>query len=255
MIGVPACLRGEEGAHVHGVGEKYVDAVVLGAGGLPVLIPAIGKDLAIDALLERLDGLMLTGSPSNVEPHNYSGPPPPDGSPADPARDATTLPLIRRAIVQGVPLFAICRGHQELNVAMGGSLYQALHEVAGREDHRSDKTKPRAERYAPAHEVTLAKGGLLQGLLGVPRITVNSLHAQAIDRLAPGLAVEATADDGTIEAVRVEGAEAFALGLQWHPEWGVLDNPVSRRLFAAFGAACRKRLAERMRDQRARELA
>jgi putative glutamine amidotransferase len=249
LIGVPACLSHRDGSDCHQVGDKYVDGVIDGAGGLPLIIPALGLRLDPDAVLARIDGLLITGSPSNVEPHLYDGPPPRPDSPRDPARDATTLPLIRRALDLAVPLFAICRGLQELNVALGGTLHQNVHEVPGRTDHRSDKTVPRAERYGPAHAVQLTDGSLVQRLLdGVETIEVNSLHAQAIDRLAAGLAVEAVAPDGTIEAVRVADAPGFALGVQWHPEWRVLENPISRRLFAAFGAACRAR--QRARHER-----
>jgi putative glutamine amidotransferase len=247
LIGVPACLvRRDDGFGFHQVGDKYVDGVLDGAGGLPVLVPALGPRLDLDALLAQLDGLLITGSPSNVEPHHYAGPPARLDSPSDPARDATTLPLIRRALELAVPLLAICRGVQELNVALGGSLHQEVHALPGRLDHRSDKSVPPGERYRPAHPITLTPGGVLQALLdGASTIEVNSLHGQAIDRLAPGLAVEALALDGTIEAVRVVEARAFALGVQWHPEWRVLDNPTSRRLFAAFGAACRARARSR----------
>jgi putative glutamine amidotransferase len=246
LIGQPACLIAEETFVFHRVVDKYVMAVLEGAGGLPVLIPALGPRLEIAAVIERLDGLVLTGARSNIEPHHYQGPPPPEGSPKDPARDATTLPLIREAITRGVPLLAICRGIQELNVALGGTLHQEVHAVAGRIDHRSDKTVPPAERYRNAHRIALTRGGVLQALLGgADEVEVNSLHGQAIDRLAPGLAIEAAAPDGTIEAVSVPGAPAFALGVQWHPESGVPDNPVSRALFAAFGDACRARAATR----------
>jgi putative glutamine amidotransferase len=251
IIGIPACLVARDGFGFHQVGAKYVDAVLDGAGGLPLLIPALGGRLDPDALLDGLDGLLLSGSPSNVEPHHYDGPLAPPASASDPARDATALPLIRRAIARAVPLFAICRGIQELNVALGGSLHQEVHALPGRRDHRSDKTVSLPERYGPAHEVSLAPGGMLQKLLGgAARIVVNSLHGQAIDRLAPRLAVEATAPDGTIEAVRVDGAPGFALGVQWHPEWRVLEHPVSRRLFAAFGAACRARADARAKHER-----
>ncbi|MGH6916572.1 MAG: gamma-glutamyl-gamma-aminobutyrate hydrolase family protein [Geminicoccaceae bacterium] len=246
LIGVPACLMVDEGFGFHRVGDKYVMAVLDGAGGLPLLIPALGPRLDHAALLERLDGLLVTGSRSNVEPHHYGGPPAHADSPGDPARDATVLPLIRAALAAAVPLLAICRGIQELNVALGGTLHQEVHALAGRLDHRSDKSVAPQERYRDAHPVTLTPGGRLQALLdGAGEISVNSLHGQAIDRLAPGLVVEATAADGTIEAVSVAGAPAFALAVQWHPEWRVLDNPVSRRLFAAFGAACRTRRAAR----------
>jgi putative glutamine amidotransferase len=249
LIGVPTCLVQRDGFGYHQVGEKYVDSVIDGAGGLPLLIPALGPRLDPDAVLAGVDGVLITGSPSNVEPHHYGGPAPRPDSPRDPARDATTLPLIRRALALAVPLFAICRGLQELNVALGGSLHQEVHEVPGRADHRSDKTVPLPERYGPAHPVRVVPGGLLQRLLdGVDTIEVNSLHGQAIDRLADGLAIEAVAPDGTIEAVRVADAPGFALAVQWHPEWRVLENPVSRRLFAVFGAACQAR--QRARHER-----
>ncbi len=248
LVGVTCCRRSAEFGTVHQAGDKYVDSVVLGAEAVPVLIPALGEALALDPLLERLDGVLVTGSPSNVEPHHYGGPPPREGNLADPARDATTLPLIRRALELGVPLFAICRGIQELNVALGGTLHQHVHELPGRRDHRSDKSRPHPERYEPVHEIHLTPGGYLQELFdGAATIPVNSLHAQGIDRLAEGLVVEAVAEDGTIEAVRVRDARAFALGVQWHPEWRVLDNPWSRRLYAAFGAAARERAAARSR--------
>lgn len=251
LVGVTSCLKPRDGLHFHSVGDKYVEAVVAGASCLPVLVPALGARLDPDRLLDRLDGLMVTGSPSNVEPSHYGGPAPREGNLADPARDATTLPLIRRAVERGVPLLAICRGIQELNVALGGTLHQHLHELADRLDHRSDKTRTYPERYGPAHPVTLTPGGRLQAILGgVSRIEVNSLHGQGIDRLAAGLAVEAVADDGTIEAVSVAGAKGFALALQWHPEWGVLENPVSRRLFAAFGDAARAQARRKVGDGR-----
>jgi putative glutamine amidotransferase len=249
LIGVPACLVQRDGFAYHQVGDKYVDSVIDGAGGLPLLIPALGPRLDFDALLAELDGLLITGSPSNVEPHHYGGPPPHPDSPRDPARDATTLPLIRRALDLAVPLFAICRGLQELNVALGGTLHQEVHELPGRADHRSDKTVPPAERYAPVHPVQLVPDGTLQRLLeGASTTQVNSLHAQGIDRLAERLRVEAIAPDGTVEAVSVQDARGFALAVQWHPEWRVLENPTSRRLFAAFGAACRAR--QRTRHER-----
>jgi putative glutamine amidotransferase len=221
------------------VGEKYVSAVLDGAGGLPLLIPALGPRLDIEALLERLDGLLITGARSNIEPHHYGAAAPAGSSAAfaagdpadlrDPARDATVLPLIRRALARAVPILAICRGLQELNVALGGTLHQEVHALPGRLDHRSDKSVPPHERYRDAHPIALTQGGMLQALLdGAREIRVNSLHGQAIDRLAPGLVVEATAADGTIEAVSVVDAPAFALAVQWHPEWRVA--PAVRRL-------------------------
>ncbi len=245
LVGVTACLRREEHYAVHRVVDKYVDAVVDGADAVPVIVPALGDRLDLDALLADLDGLLVTGSPSNVEPRHYGGPPPPADEPLDPARDATVLPLIRRALELGVPLFAICRGIQELNVALGGTLHPRLHEVPGRRDHRSDKSRPWPQRYEPVHRVHIRPGGVLARLFDTDTLAVNSLHAQGIDRLAPGLRVEAVAEDGTVEAVSVEGARAFALAVQWHPEWRVREKPDHLRLFRAFGEAARRRARER----------
>jgi putative glutamine amidotransferase len=175
---------------------------------------------------------------------------------ADCDRDATTLPLIRTCLEQGVPLLAVCRGIQEMNVALGGTLFGRLHEVAGRQDHRSDKTLSYEGRYGPRHAVRLQPGGRLQAILGeVEEIEVNSLHGQGIDRLAPGLEAEATAPDGTIEAVSVPSAKGFALAVQWHPEWRVAEIAQHRLLFAAFGAACRQRLNARAAHERPRDMA
>ena len=245
LIGLPACTR-EIGIHpFHVVGDKYMRAVAEAAGGLPLAVPSLGPALDRGAVLERFDGLLFTGSPSNVEPALYDGPPSADGTLHDPERDATTLPLIRAAIAAGVPIFCICRGVQELNVALGGSLHQEVHRLPGRLDHRSDGSQTRDVQYGPAHEVTLAAGGLLASLWPGREVAVNSLHAQGIDRLAPGLVVEARAPDGQIEAVRVGDAPAFALGVQWHPEWKVADDPFSLAIFGAFGEAARDRAASR----------
>lgn len=242
LIGIPADRR-MLGLHpFHVVGDKYARAVLDAAGGLPLLIPALAEELDTDELLERLDGLLLTGSPSNVEPHHYAGTPSEPGTLHDPARDATTLPIVRKAVAAGLPVLGICRGFQEMNVAFGGTLHQKVHEVEGKHDHREDTQRELDVQYGPAHEVVLEPGGSLQALAGQNRIQVNSLHSQGIDRLGPGLAVEARAPDGLIEAFRVEQARAFALAVQWHPEWKPLGNPFSRALFAAFGAAARARI-------------
>jgi len=159
--------------------------------------------------------------------------------PLDPHRDDWTLPLIPRLLERGIPLLAICRGFQEVNVALGGSLHQAVHQVAGLRDHRDDESLPVDEQYGPAHPVRIEAGGLLAALLDADEVIVNSLHGQGVNRLAPGLRVEARAPDGLVEAFSATSGSAFALAVQWHPEWRAAENPVSRRLFEAFGDACR----------------
>jgi putative glutamine amidotransferase len=245
LIGIPADRR-MVGAHpFHMVGEKYARAVLEAADAAPLLIPALAEELGFDELLQRLDGLLFTGSPSNVEPQHYQGAASAPGTLHDPARDATTLPLIRKAVSLAVPVFGICRGFQEMNVAYGGTLHQKLHEVPGHLDHRDDESQPLEVQYGPAHDVTLEPGGMLHGLAAGDRIRVNSLHNQGIDRLGAALAVEARAPDGVVEAFRVRAATSFALAVQWHPEWQVMSNPFSRALFAAFGAASRERARSR----------
>jgi putative glutamine amidotransferase len=239
VIGIPADRRMIGPHPFHAVGEKYINAVVQAADCLPLLIPVLETPLDVAEILTRVDGIFFTGSPSNVEPHRYAGSASEPGTLHDPHRDATTLSLIPRAIATGVPVFGVCRGFQEMNVAMGGTLHQLVHQVTGLADHREDKQEPLEEQYAPAHDVTLTPGGLLAKLAGTDRITVNSLHAQGIDRLGPGLAVEARAPDGLIEAFRVNDAPAFALAVQWHPEWKVMSNEFSKALFAEFGRAAR----------------
>ena len=242
LIGVTADRKMIDGQSQYAMGEKYVRAVLEAADAIPLLIPPLADELGLDELLERVDGLVFTGSPSNVEPHHYSGPPSAPGTLHDPARDATTLPLIRKALGFGVPVLGICRGFQEMNVAFGGTLHQKLHKLPGHLDHRDDESQPLEVQYGPAHEVCLEPGGLLRSLVGTDRLTVNSLHEQGIERLGDGLAVEARAPDGVIEAFRLMQSSSFAVGVQWHPEWQAMRNPFSRALFAAFGRAARERM-------------
>jgi putative glutamine amidotransferase len=223
------------------VGEKYIEAVAQGANAVPVLVPALGSQIDLPSLLDACDGLLLTGSASNVEPHHYGGPASEPGTLHDPNRDATTLPLIPQAIAAGLPVLAICRGFQEMNVAYGGTLNPRLHEVPGNLDHRDDESLPLDVQYAPIHDVLLEPGGELRKIAGTDRLHVNSLHSQGVLQLGSDLAVEARAPDGVIEAFRVEHAPTFALGLQWHPEWQFAKDSFSRALFAAFGLASRQR--------------
>ena len=245
LIGVTACVK-QIGLHPYHVsGDKYLRAVSIASLGLPVIIPSLAQLTETDELLAHLDGLLLTGSPSNVEPFHYQGSASAPGTDHDPARDATTLPLLRAAIAAGVPVLGICRGFQEMNVAFGGSLHQKVHELPGFLDHREADHPDLAVQYAPAHAVTVLGGGVFEALELPGEFQVNSIHSQGIDRLAPGLRAEAVAPDGLIEAISVADSPTFALGVQWHPEWQVLDNPNYLKIFQAFGAACRQRAAQR----------
>ena len=241
IVGIP-CDHRMIGAHpFHAVGEKYIVAVRDGAGALPVLLPVLETPIDIDEIVDTVDGILLTGSPSNVAPRLYGGAAPRAGVLQDERRDATTLPLIKRIVERGVPLLAVCRGFQELNVAFGGTLFQHVEEVPGRSDHREDKNQPLDVQYGPVHDVHLTPGGRLEMLAGTSTIKVNSLHSQGVDKLGPGLAVEGVAPDGQIEAVRVRDAKGFAFGVQWHPEWRFWESDFSKALFAAFGAATKAR--------------
>jgi len=237
VVLVPACNRvlGQHPFHI--AGKKYAEAVRL-AGCLPLVVPSIAPD-EIDDLLDVADGVLLTGSPSNVHPLHFGEEVHDEALPLDPERDTWTLPLIPRVLARGIPLFAICRGFQETNVALGGSLHQAVHEVPGRRDHRGAKDEAPEITYALAHPVEVLPGGVLERVLGRAMIEVNSVHGQGVNRLAAGLRVEARAPDGLVEAFSRPEAPAFNLCVQWHPEWQAATNPVSQQLLQAFGDACR----------------
>ena len=249
LVGISCCQKafGVFGMVNHAASDTYVRATDQVVGGVPVLMPANGERRDIATLLARLDGIILTGSRSNVAPELYGGPPHAEGTPEDPERDRVTLPLIRAAIAQGLPVLAICRGLQELNVALGGTLHQRLQDLPGRIDHSTPMQPASRIRTAKAHSVRVTTGSWLHRMAEATEIGVNSLHNQGIDRLAPGLVVEGVAADGTIEAVRVAQAPGFAVGVQWHPEYDFETNAVSRRIFADFGRvlAERGRLGER----------
>jgi putative glutamine amidotransferase len=221
----------------HAAPATYLEAVVARSGATPLILPAFGPRIDFDAVLDRVDGVVCTGSRSNVHPSLYGVEATEAMGPFDPERDATTLPLIRRAIERGVPLLCICRGLQELNVALGGSLLSEVQEHEGRMDHRAPDTDLQEARFAIRHPVAVTAGGCLGRIVGAGEIAVNSLHRQAINHLAPSLVVDAVAEDGTIEAVSVADAPGFVLGVQWHPEfWAATDAP-SARIFEAFGVA------------------
>jgi len=234
LIGVTADLQIGPVHRVHTARAQYVNAVLDGIGGMPVVIPAIADRQNIDVLLERLDGLLFTGSPSNVDPSTY-GVGGEGRAPADPDRDATTLPLLRAALAKGVPILAICRGHQELNVAAGGTLHQYVERLPDHIDHRAPEHDDPNVRYANRHWVEVVPGSLLARISdSTSRLFVNSLHGQGIDRLGDGLAVEATHEDGTIEAVRWTKGPGFAFGVQWHPEWHIKTDKFAAAIFRHF---------------------
>ncbi|MDH3620081.1 MAG: gamma-glutamyl-gamma-aminobutyrate hydrolase family protein [Gammaproteobacteria bacterium] len=245
IVGVPSDRR-EYGPHpFHMVGEKYLRALFEAADVLPLMTPALADNIDIDELLAQFDGIFLTGSYSNLEPHHYGGEASAEGTLHDPYRDAVTLPLTRRALEKGVPLLAVCRGFQELNVVLGGTLHQKVQEVPGYNNHLENKDDPLDVQYGPSHPVSLPDNGLLRELLGSDTATVNSLHEQGIAKLADGVTVEALADDGLVEAFRVDDVAGFALAVQWHPEWKATENKVSRVIFKAFGDACREYARQR----------
>ena len=245
VVAISTDLKTVAGHPTYAVAQKYVDPVLELAGALPLLLPSMGASLPLDALLDTVDGLVLSGSPSNVEPHHYGQDLSNPESPADPARDATILPLIRAAVARGVPVFGICRGFQEINVALGGTLLQEVHNTRGFDDHREDDTQDIFGQYAPAHPVQAVAGSLLAGIVGLPGWQVNSLHGQGIETLAPDLLAQAHAPDGLVEAYTHRNAPGFLLAVQWHPEWLAARNPVSRALYAAFGDACREHARRR----------
>lgn len=238
LVLVTSCNTTLGGHPFHIAGRKYVEAVRL-AGALPLIAPPFAE-AQLDAVLASVHGVLLTGSPSNVHPSHFGETVHDETLPLDPERDAWTLPLIRKALERGVPLLAICRGTQEVNVALGGSLHQAVQEVPGLADHRGAagaKDAPKEQVYAPAHPVDVVPGGLLERVTGLASFEVNSVHGQGVKRLAPGLRVEAVAPDGVVEAFTRPDAPAFNLCLQWHPEWQAAGNPVSMKILRAFGDA------------------
>lgn len=245
LVGFPADTFDENGYLYHSIGDKYMRAVAEVSHCIPVMIPAMADALDIDSVLTHLDGVLMTGAVSNVHPPHYGEAPSVDYEPYDTLRDNLSLALIRRCLARQLPLFCICRGFQELNVALGGTLETELQRREGRLDHREPEYGNMDERFRPTHPVRIVPGGFLAGVLQREEIMVNSLHRQGIARLADTLQVEALAPDGIIEAVSVRGATHFTLGTQWHPEYKAHANPDSVRMFTAFGDAVRAHLERR----------
>ena len=241
IVVIPCCSKTIGGLRFDAVGRKYSAAVAEVAECQPLLMP-LGASMAdIRAVLDIADGILLPGSLSNVEPVHYGDEPPIDPETIDRDRDALTLPLIRTAVERKLPLFAICRGFQEFNVALGGTLHQAVHTVDGHNDHREPTDEDYDVKFGPKHKVSLK--GELKSWVGQDQITVNSLHWQGIKTLAKPLVAEAFAEDGLVEAIRAQEGNPFSLGVQWHPEWRPHSNPVSIALFRRFGEAARGKSA------------
>ncbi len=229
------------------VGEKNLQAIAEVADALPMMFGGNPRFTDLNDLLSVVDGVLLTGARANVHPSRFDTTPHPKYEPYDEDRDALAIALIEASVARGIPVFGICRGFQEMNVAFGGSLHPEIRELPGRMNHRM----PRLENgeihpdpeviFADRHEVRLVPGGAFARILGCETVRVNSLHGQGI--LEPGnrVVVEGVAEDGTIEAIRIEGAPGFALGAQWHAEYDPQTNPVNRALFQAFGEAVRAR--------------
>ncbi len=247
IIAIPADIREFDGTNWHAVQLQYVHAAVKAGGLMALIVPALESDNDADAILDRVDGLLVSGSATNVHPSLYGKEAKDSDGPFDPARDATSLPLIRRAIERAIPMLAICRGIQELNVALGGTLASEIQDQPGIWDHRKPQNVDRDTMYSIRQSVFVKEGSCIARVVGPGEVKVNSLHRQAIAETAPRLQVEALAEDGTIEAVSVIGARVFAVGVQWHPEyWAETDSP-SRKLFVAFGDAVRDYAASKDR--------
>jgi len=243
--------RVEKRFNIHGVGERNLRAIAEVAGALPLMFAGAPDFTDIGALLEVVDGVLLTGARANVHPTRFKTEPHPAHEPYDEARDAVALALVEACVARGIPVFGVCRGFQEMNVALGGTLHPEIRELPGRMNHRM----PRLENgeihpdpaviFADRHDVRLIPGGTFAQIFGCETIRVNSLHGQGI--LEPGkrIVIEGVAEDGTIEAIRIADAPGFALGVQWHAEADAQRNLVNRALFQAFGAAlsARKRTA------------
>lgn len=243
IIGVTACSYTVGPHAVQLNDDKNARAVASAAKGLPLILPMFPELLDTADIINSLDGLLFTGSPSNIEPHHYGGLPCPPGTQRDAARDHLALPLWRAAVAAGLPVLGLCRGFQEMNVAFGGTLAQQLPPSGA--EHEPPSNEPVEDQYAPAHRLWVRPGGVL-ARLGLPEeIEVNSVHGQGIERVGTGLRIEAVAEDGLVEALSVEGSKSFALGVQWHPEWQVMFYPHYLAIFQAFGDACRARASQR----------
>ncbi|WP_455924581.1 gamma-glutamyl-gamma-aminobutyrate hydrolase family protein [Pseudomonas putida] len=225
--------------------HKYITPLVEHAGCVPVLVPTCCGSEDLEQYLDMADGVYLTGAGSNIDPALYGQDNQTPGKAQDRDRDLFDLPLVRAAIARGLPIFGICRGMQEINVALGGDMYQKVYAEPGFNDHRENSEDPVDVQYAPAHSVQLAANTWLRTLLGTDSIRVNSLHGQGLKTLGKGLEAIARAEDGLVEAIHGPGLSPFLFAVQWHPEWQAAQNPDSVKIFEAFGQACRRQVQKK----------
>ncbi len=231
----------------HAGGTMNSDAVANVSGCLPMLIPTDPRFVSVEELLASCDGFLLTGGRPNVHPEEYGEPATDAHGDFDRARDAITLPLVRACVERGQPVFGICRGFQEVNVAMGGTLYPEIRDLPGRTNHRMPADGTLAEKFELRHVVTVQEGGAFHKVFGTTEVMTNTLHGQGIKEPGDRVVIEGHAPDGTPEAIRVDGAPGFTLSVQWHPEWNAAEDPASRPLFKAFGEAVHAFAAKRSR--------
>lgn len=222
-------------AHIGG--EMNSKAVATVAGAVPLIIPTDPRFVSVNELLSICDGFLLTGGRPNVHPEEYGEEPTPAHGAFDRARDAITLPLVRACVERGQPFLGICRGFQEVNVAMGGTLHPEIRELPGRMNHRMPPEGTIEEQFALRHRVHFTPGGVFARLMGAESVMTNTLHGQGICKAGPRVVIDGRAEDNTPEAIFIKDAPGFTLSVQWHPEWNAAEDPVSRPLFQAFGAA------------------
>lgn len=224
---------------VHASGSMLGEAVAHVCDCLPLIVPADPSVTRLEELLEVCDGFVLTGGRPNVHPEEYGEEATEAHGAFDRARDAIALPLVRACVERGQPVLGICRGFQEVNVAMGGSLYPEIRDLPGRMNHRMPPDGTLEEKFELRHDVTFTEGGVFHAVMGAQKVRTNTLHGQGIKQPGPRVIVDGWADDDTPEAIYIEGATGFCLAVQWHPEWNAAGDPVSRPLFAGLGAAAR----------------
>ncbi len=224
---------------VHAGGTMNSDAVAEVSGCVPMIIPADPRHVSVNELLEICDGFLLTGGRPNVHPEEYGEAETEAHGTFDRGRDAIALGLVRACVDRGQPFLGICRGFQEVNVAMGGTLYPEIRELPGRMNHRMPPEGTLEEKFELRHDVTFSDGGVFHQLMGSQTVRTNTLHGQGIKQAGGRIVIDGHADDGTPEAIYVKGAPGYTLAVQWHPEWNAAGDKVSRPLFSSFGDAVR----------------